>query len=235
MDQRAAKRMPSRKALSDSVYDILIAQVIEGRYEPGTALNIDALSRELEISQTPIREALARLEATGLVTRAALRGYRVARLFTARELDDLMEARSVIEPENAFMATTRITSKALEELAETIQVMRSSPRGASYAEMVEFWNADESFHRMIAERTENSFLQSAYAALGGHTQRFRLFAEIGITDAEAAAEEHSKILGAIEKGEPESARRQMKHHIEQVRSRAQADRLAYAKRHGHDL
>jgi DNA-binding GntR family transcriptional regulator len=222
----------SRKSLSDAVYDALLGQVMGGHHPPETALNIDALSRTFGVSHTPIREALARLEATGLVTRAALKGYRVAPFLNADELDDLMDARAAIEPTNAFIATTRARQEELDDLAQTVEIMKKSPRGVSYEEMAEFWDADESFHRLIAEMTDNPFLLSAYSTLGGHVQRFRLFAGVGITDADAAIQEHLAVLESMLSGKAQEAEERMKHHIQNVKARAHADREALSMRSG---
>lgn len=219
-------RILSRVSLSDSVYDALLAQVMEGVYPPETALNIDALARDFGVSHTPIREALARLESTGLVTRAALRGYRVAPFLSADELDDLMDARGAIEPVNAFIATNRAPKDELHELGATVDVMQKSPRGGSYEDMATFWNADETFHRIIADMTDNPFLISAYSTLGGHVQRFRLFAGVGITDADSAVHEHSVILEAMVSGDAERAQELMREHIANVKVRAHRDREA---------
>ncbi len=78
MTPTAVRTLPSRAALSDSVSAALRARIVDGSYGPGEPVRIDIVARELEVSQTPVREALARLEATGLVVREALRGYRVA-------------------------------------------------------------------------------------------------------------------------------------------------------------
>ena len=220
----------SRRSLSDSVYDVLLAHVMQGQFSPETALNIDALARDFGVSQTPIREALARLESTGLVTRAALRGYRVAPFLSSEELDDLMDARGAIEPMNAFFATTRASPEDLRELTATVSQMEASPHGGSYEEVALFWEADETFHRLIAEITNNHFLISAYNTLGGHVQRFRLFAGVGVTDADAAIAEHLAILTAIRQGDAEKARTQMELHISSVKVRAHEDRDALADR-----
>lgn len=220
------RRLPARMSLADSVYDILLARLMEGSPEPGEPLNIDALARDLEVSQTPIREALARLESTGLVTRAALKGYRVAPLFTAREIDNLMDARGVIEPVNAFLASGRITSGILHELAESIDELVESPRGPGFSEIRDYWAADERFHNLIAEQADNEFLLGAYQSLGGHVQRFRLFGGLGVTDADAAIAEHTVILEAFRAGNAEAARDAMAAHITAVKTRARHDREA---------
>ncbi len=72
-----------RQVLVDGVYDTLVAFLMSGTLAPGDPVGIDSLSRSLEVSPTPIREALARIEATGLVVREPLRGYRVAPEYVA--------------------------------------------------------------------------------------------------------------------------------------------------------
>ena len=86
------------------MYEELLASLVDGRHEPGDALSIDGVARELEVSPTPVREALARLESTGLVTRIAMRGYRVAPTLSTEELAELMDARLAIEPVTALRA-----------------------------------------------------------------------------------------------------------------------------------
>jgi DNA-binding GntR family transcriptional regulator len=222
----------SRRSLSDFVYDALLEHVMVGEYPPETALNIDALARDFDVSHTPIREALARLESTGLITRAALRGYRVAPFLSSEELSDLMDARAAIEPANAYFATARASAINLEELSETVRQMRGGARGGSYSKMSSFWFADEAFHRLIAETTDNLFLISAYNTLGGHVQRFRLFAGAGVTDADSAIDEHHAILEAMIAGDKERARLLMADHIGRVKVRVQADRKAFVVREG---
>jgi len=213
-----------RRVLADHVYDELLESLIDGRYQADTPLNIDALSRELEVSPTPVREALARLESTGLVLRTALKGYRVAPLFTSRDLEQLTDARMVIEPVNAFLAAQHVDDEFLGRLEETIEALEVSPRGPSFASFRRYWEADERFHQLIAERADNRFLYSAFLSLGGQVQRFRLFAGLGVTDAEFAIAEHRAIVAGLASRDPEAARVAMADHIHGVKERSLRDR-----------
>ncbi|WP_213815718.1 GntR family transcriptional regulator [Glaciihabitans sp. dw_435] len=214
----------SRQVLADHVYDELMVAFMDGRLEADEALNIDSLARDLEISQTPIREALARLESTGLVIRTALKGYRVAPLFSLEEVVELMNARQLIEPENAFLACSRSTDALVAQLEQTIvDLDRSSEQADSVATIRPYWQADERFHRLIAESTGNRFLLAAYTALGGHVQRFRLFGGLGVSDAGPAIAEHTRVLDAFKAGDADAARAGMDEHICGVRTRAVAD------------
>ncbi|WP_404287569.1 GntR family transcriptional regulator [Glutamicibacter arilaitensis] len=215
--------LPSRQVLADRVYEELLAALIDGRFEADAALSIDGIARDLGVSPTPVREALARLEHTGMVRRAALKGYRVAPLMTAEEHGQLVAVRKLIEAENAELACARADGEMVEQLADTIERLRTAPTGGSYSEFRDYWKADEDFHRLIAEHTGNPFLLTAYQALGGQVQRFRLFAGRGVTDADCAIAEHTKILQAFQAGDAQAARAAMEKHLDGVGRRAMED------------
>ena len=222
-DKTPVRSLASRQVLADQAYSELMGALVAGEIEADQPLNIDGLAREMEISPTPIREALARLEATGLVRRTALKGYRVAPLFSIDEVSELMEARQLLEPENAFLACTNSTDALVAELHSTIEQLQESLVESGAGAIKPYWQADERFHRLIAEGAGNRFLLSAYTALGGHVQRFRLFGGLGVSDAEPAIREHTTIFEAFTTGDPDAARAQMSEHIARVRSRAISD------------
>jgi DNA-binding GntR family transcriptional regulator len=219
-------RPANRQLLADYVHQELLASLMDGRLEPGQAIGIDRMAQELQVSPTPIREALARLESTGLVHREALKGYRVAPLFTAEELDELMAARAIIEPAIAERACAHVTPEFRANLQRAVDDLRGAPTGPTFAEYGAYWEADERFHRLIAENAQNHFLLNAYNALGGQVQRFRFFRNLGVTDAENAIAEHTQILIAFESGDPARAHDAMAEHITLVRRRAVEDAAA---------
>ena len=129
----------------------------------------------------------------------------------------------VIEPTTALRACERTTPELYGALQQSIRDLREAPRGASFAQFQEYWEADERFHRLIAEGSENKFILAAYNALGGQIQRFRFFGGLGITDADWAIEEHSAILRAFAAGDPAAAREQMIRHLCGVKERSLKD------------
>lgn len=220
------QQVPLRRALADIVYEIVIQRFMDGSLEPGQPLNIDALAREVQVSQTPIREALARLEHTGLVRREALRGYRVAELFSETELVNLMEARLVLEPVLAGLAATRMDTATLARLAQTLEDLESVANVPEDVGFGPYWSVDELFHGIVATTAANPFLLRAHEALGGQIQRFRFFGELGHSDAEFAAAEHRVIFEALRDGDSDRAEAAMRSHIEGARDRAIRDRQA---------
>ena len=77
-----ARRLPRRNVLADDVYELVKAMVMDHVIRPGARVSIDGLARELAVSPTPVREALARLESDGLVLKEPLKGYRATPLLT---------------------------------------------------------------------------------------------------------------------------------------------------------
>jgi DNA-binding GntR family transcriptional regulator len=220
--QAAKPRAVGRQVLADHVYEEIFASLMDGRLEAGAGISIDGMARDLNVSPTPVREALARLEATGMVRRVALKGYWVAPLFSTDELAELMDARLVIEPVNALRACERATPELNKALEQSIMDLRNAPRGASFAEFRDSCEADERFHRLIAESGANQFILSAYHALGGQIQSFRYFGGQG-ADADYAIEEHTAILEAFNAGDPEKARDAMIAHLSGIKQRAIKD------------
>ncbi|MHA7178281.1 GntR family transcriptional regulator [Arthrobacter sp. Sr24] len=223
MKPRSSPHAVSRQVLADHVYDDILESLMDGRLMPGDSVSIDGTARDLEVSPTPVREALARLEHTGLVQRVALKGYRVAPLSSSAEMAQLMEARLVIEPVNTRLAGETMTEQTLSALAQSIHDLETAPRGPSFAEFRDYFDADERFHRLIAENAGNPFLLAAYNALGGQVQRFRLFSGVGITDASHAIAEHRAVFEALQAGDPVRAAEKMTEHVSNVRARAMAD------------
>ena len=219
----APPQLLTRRALADQVYDRLIADLVDGRIEPDSSISIDGLARSLGVSQTPIREALGRLESTGLVTRLPFKGYRAAPPLSLEDLRQLSEARRVIEPANARLAAAAATDELCDALKGDITDLEQAPRGPSFADFREYWEADERFHRRIAEHTGNTYLYRAYRALGGQLQRYRLFRGRGVTDFAPTLREHQRILDAIRRGDADEAAEAMAAHIVNVWERSVED------------
>lgn len=218
-----APRMLKRRALADQVYDRLMTDLIDGRLEPDSSMSIEGVARELGVSPTPVREALGRLESTGLVTRLPFKGYRVGEPLSLEDLRQLSDARRVIEPANARLAAAATTPELVEALETDIADLERAPRGPSFAEFREYWEADERFHRRIAEHTGNRYLFRAYSALGGQLQRYRLFKGRGVTDFVPTLQEHTAILEAVRAGDVDRAGEAMSCHIVNVWERSVED------------
>lgn len=218
-----SRQRSTRIPLADRAYEALLLQVIGGDRRPGDWLNIGALSREMGLSATPLREALARLEPTGLVRRNPLRGYEVAPLLSSEEVGQLMDARLLFEPAFAASASDAADADFLSQLMETILTMEEAGETTDPEALKKSWIADELFHTLISIQAGNPFTRRAYEGLGSQLQRFRLSGKAGRSHALEAAGEHREIYDAISRGDAAAAADLMHAHVESARMRTLTD------------
>jgi DNA-binding GntR family transcriptional regulator len=217
-----------RRSLVDDVYDRLIELLMQEDVEPGSRLPIDALARAWGVSQTPIREAMARAEEAGLVVKEQLRGFTVAPPLTADEFAQLIAMRLLIEPYCAAKACENVDDQLISTLDHHTAVMRDAPKGPTAHDYQEYMRADFAFHEAIAAASGNRFLQVALAVAGTHAHRFRRFIGGTVTDADETICEHSSVLAALRSRDAEAAGIAMRQHLLGVQDRghpeSQSDR-----------
>jgi DNA-binding GntR family transcriptional regulator len=216
---RISDRMPSivrPQSLSDRVYEELKGQLMDRVLAPGAKINIDQLCRELEVSQTPIREALARLESDGLVTKRALAGYTVAPLLDVEGFEQLFEMRLLLEPEAAAHAAKRMSPAQHKDLSLALSRLSSVEPVASYEAYRAFAHDDAKFHLTIADMSGNRLLFEALERLHIHQHMYRRYSQ-GMTQPTVA--EHRQIMLALKRRDSERAAAAMVAHLEQTRAR----------------
>lgn len=205
-----------RRSLQDDVHDRLIELLLDADLDPGARLSIDALARAWNVSQTPVREALVRAEASGLVVRQAMKGYQVAPLLPPEDFSHLMQMRLLIEPYCASQATELGDANLLPLLEQQHTAMQHAPTGPTAHEFHEYMRADMAFHVAIIDGAGNPFLRAALDTAGTHAHRFRRFTGGNVSDANDALREHSLVLEAIRKGDATGAGQAMRDHLEGV-------------------
>jgi DNA-binding GntR family transcriptional regulator len=222
-----------RRALRDGVYDAVLEMLLDGQVDPGQSLAIEGLARQLGVSPTPVREALGQLEHTGLVSRAALKGYRVSPPLTPARTADLIDARAVVEVA-AIRRATPVSAQVLAELetvsnrhrAAAVRVRKMAerhPDRLDWATMRKYYTIDWEFHLIFLRNCNNPYLLEMAEGLAPHVHRLRQSMHHGAIDVEQAVAEHATILEAVRTGDPEVAAAAMTVHISAVRSRALAD------------
>ncbi len=117
-DARRSSRPATTLTLVEIAHEHLLSMLLSMQIAPGERIRIDAVARLLGISQTPIREALRRLEAENLVHKVTNVGYRASFPMSAREVDDLYTLRALIEPYAAAQAARAMTDGDVRTLAE---------------------------------------------------------------------------------------------------------------------
>ncbi|MEU5023647.1 GntR family transcriptional regulator [Streptomyces milbemycinicus] len=201
----------------ESVFQALMTLLMDHDLEPGTKLSIAGLARQLDVSQTPVREALARCESEGLVVRRPNAGYLVAPLLDRTALDDLYDIRLLLEPAAAERAARYATEAELADMHRTLEQMRPPLRGDTYEAYRGFAELDAAFHNAIAEASRSPLIADTLRRFRAHTHSYRLYFRHSI--AGEAVVEHQAVLDAIRAKDPEAAARAMRDHLEASRSR----------------
>jgi DNA-binding GntR family transcriptional regulator len=187
--------------LSQRVYEHLREEILADKLRPGTELSEVALSKELAISRGPIREAMGRLSAEGLITMRPRRRAEV-RSLTPQELIDAYQVREALEVMAIRLATPRVTEGDLSRLEGLIDEMAVQ---ASQGAVREFFTANASFHELLCELSGNPKLQEVHHRLEDEIGRFQsrtLALQASMQDATA---EHRAILAAVRLGDADRA------------------------------
>jgi DNA-binding GntR family transcriptional regulator len=204
-----------RRVLADEVFEALTAMVMDHVVAPGARMSIDGLAARLSVSPTPVREALARLEALGLARKEALRGYRATPLLTRAELDDLFEFRLLIEPWAARRAAERDDDGASALVALLEDIDEAPAEG--YARYRALADHDRRFHDALLGLAGNEHARSAFERTHCHLHIFRLYyvQQVGTS----ALSEHAAVAEAVLAGEPAAAESAMRTHLVASRDR----------------
>jgi DNA-binding GntR family transcriptional regulator len=213
--QHGLLRRPPR--LGDEVYNAIYARLMSLRIPPGGRISVDNLVRELGVSQTPIREALSRLEAQGLVVKTHLIGYSAASQMDRVRLEQLYELRLLLEPFAAGRAALNMNDEAMAALEALDREMKGPRNEDARLAYGQFAQSDGAFHDLIAIGSGNALIQETLSRLHTHVHLFRLyFTARATTDAN---KEHARIISAIKRHDANGAEAAMRDHIERSRER----------------
>ncbi|UZF90673.1 GntR family transcriptional regulator [Bosea sp. NBC_00550] len=206
------KPVLARVALVDQVTAVLMERILDRAYAPGEKLNIDALTREFEVSSSPIREALTRLSALGLVASASFTGFSVAPEPPREWFEQLRDFRILNEGWAARQLARSRDPHAIARMRASIASMeRDPPRGQAW-DYVGASRADEIFHEAILEGAGNEILAQAVRGLHPHLHHARLFSRIP-HDIAPMLDEHRAILGAVLRGDEDGAQAAVESHL----------------------
>ncbi len=187
-------------------YGALRERLLSARFLPNQKINEVAIAASLSISRTPLREALNRLVAEGLLDNTG-RGFSVPAL-EPEIIFDLFEARREIECAIVRLACTRASDEDLNALSEFLDMSMAEPSDASIDRLIEL---DIGFHDTVAVLAGNNVLRSLLRNINDRIHLIRWIAMEG--QRERTQAQHREILTHICARDAEAAARVMSHHI----------------------
>ncbi len=204
----------ARLSLRDEAIQTLHAAIIAGEMRPGVVYSAPALAAQLQMSATPVREAMLDLVKEGLVVAVRNKGFRVVELGDT-ELDDLTELRMLLEPPSIRRLGLRgLDSAETEQISAVVARIEQAARDG---DMVAYNRADLDFHLGLLELLGNTALVATVRSL---RVRSRLYGLSALADAGAlfpSSHEHRQLFDLLTAGRAEEAETLMRQHIGHVR------------------
>jgi DNA-binding GntR family transcriptional regulator len=178
--------------------------------KPNTALRTQALAEEMELSRTPVREALGRLEQAGLVAREGGWGYRV-RAISSKEAMDVYKVREALEVEAVKEALPRLDPAAIAHLRACLATAADK---LTQRRLKEFRENTRRFHRSIALATDNAFLVSMLMTIEDRIHLLgAMMAKSQGAHPEQSLAQNYTLLAALESRDEEAAIAAVRAHV----------------------
>lgn len=212
-----ANRHPT---MADTATERLHEAIVNGDFAPGTPLRLIDISERLGMSSMPIREAIRRLEAIGLVTVLPHKGAYV-RGMSFEDFEDTISTRRLLECECVERAAVRFAADQVEVCQDHLdRYLALTDAGL----MVEARTAHRDFHYGIYSQAGSRWLLHAIDTVWKNSERYRFAAEPASSRTETL-EEHTAILRACAKRDPAAARQALAAHLDQAASRMRTNLL----------
>jgi DNA-binding GntR family transcriptional regulator len=211
---RGARRQTTQALVLEEIHH----RILEGHLKPGDRIVLDALSAELGVSPTPVREAMYALVAEGTVSLDPYRGFSIAEL-TPEEAEDLYETRAVLEALAARLAVPLFTDLLQQRLCQTVEAMAQAEADGNVAAYVRW---DRTFHQTLYCASDRPVLQRQLTALMNRSVRYQYYQieRFGLPGVMQTSQRmHRRILDACERGDSRLVEELVREHISLSKSR----------------
>lgn len=185
---------------TELVYALLLDDILAGDLVGGQKINQEELSAKLQISRSPVRDALNRLNAEGYLAKEGASGYYIYRL----KMEDYLtinEFRTMIESFAVELCVSRIYNREQEQLQKNLE---ETAKAVEKNDVEAFSRLDSEFHMLLVCAAHNPMIQKTYEE---NAQKFQLFRFLTLSEdvMATALRWHRKIYQAIEDGDVQAA------------------------------
>ncbi len=200
-------------SLKDRVYQNIKFQIIIGVLKPGTRLPEEELSKAMNISRAPIREAFNRLEKEGFVTVIPRKGAAVSKV-TAQAIEDLFEIRETLESLAVKKSKGKISIEELEEVGNGFKKFIN--KSTNTENCIQYLSLDKKFHDLLSQNCGNKKLIDLLANLQEQIHWLRNISLKRITFAGSVGE-HLAIIEALQKKDEKLILKALLQHLERAK------------------
>jgi len=199
-----------KHSLRGEALRVIRGAIIAGDIPPGQIYSAPALAAELNVSATPVREAMLDLVAEGLVEPVRNRGFRVVEL-TPHDIKEILQLWRIVEPELTATVAGRLSDAEVERLQSMVDAIVGS---AGAGDIPAFIENDRAFHEELLSHAGNGRALELVSRLRDQGRRYGLLdpGDKGAMAREVAAD-HQAILDAVVAGDAAKVRRLLTDHI----------------------
>ena len=199
--------------IREQVYRILRDDICQGVYAPGTRLQEVELAEGLNVSRSPVREALRQLAADGLLLEIPNKGVYVKE-FTVKDIEEIYDLRVMLESYGILHSTGHITAMRRERLLGLLKDMEDFLRKD---DLQSYTSLDERLHNHIVHLGDNSLINDTYDRVRSMNQQFRILSLMDQQRFRESLDEHREIVHALVTGDLKHADDVNRHHLELAR------------------
>ena len=200
---------PQRRRLADEVYEQLVAAIMDREIGPDDNLVQEKLAADMQISRTPVREALMRLEQEGVLEVSKRGSFRLYRM-DDQEVRELYQSRAAVEGQCARILAVRRNADEIAELRRIVEREENIRDDNART----YFEANRNIHRAFVEMAQNRFLLEMFQMIWGKAMAFHLFAAIENVDLAQSLGDHMALVDVIESGDKTEALEVFTRHIQ---------------------
>ncbi|MDQ5819654.1 MAG: GntR family transcriptional regulator [Actinomycetota bacterium] len=199
--------------INEQVYEAVEAAIVRCELEPGAVLGDRRLAEVLEVSRTPVRDALHRLESSGLVERRGRMGWMVS-TFVLQDVRELFELRRILEPLGLERLSETWDEAVVRELSHSFEKF---PERLTEDLLLDYLHDDHRFHKKIVECSRNGRVIRFYGTVEKQIDRIRHYLSYNYEGrVEASLKEHREICAAIAACDLSAATEALNDHLRDV-------------------
>jgi len=212
----ARQQLPEEmeQSLVDKAYEYVKTQILTLSYRPGQALSEAKIAEEMGISRTPVREAIRRLMAEGLVTWIPGQG-KLVYILSLRDLEEIFEIKLSLE---SMVAASAAANRTEAEARELERIMADMEAAEASGDVDGWMEADMQYHELLYRLANKPRVRQIITNLNEQWHRLRL----GLVALEmrmaVSVREHRRVTDAIVAGEPDGAATAMADHLKSLRN-----------------
>lgn len=201
-----------KKSFTDVAYDKIKELILNEDIGPGEIVSENQLAEYLGMSRTPVREAIRRLEAEGILV--SRQGFgTIVKMLTLKDIEDIFEVREAMELIASETAIKNITEQEIKEVRENFINLLDRYHSGEKIEKKEFTSIDGQIHDLIVKKSDNEYVKMLMERISFNVDRYRTMSYKVSLDLEESTNQHLDLLQHMEKRNVETFKEHLKRHI----------------------